>query len=83
MIGHKLPNKTKSATVAEPKYFHHLNKPLGLFFSSLPAIPSLSVDTQGKRKNSREKEREKVSKNIRNLVIFSPSCPLQSENAGH
>jgi hypothetical protein len=28
MIGHKLPNKTKNATVAEPKFFHQLNKPL-------------------------------------------------------
>jgi hypothetical protein len=28
MIGHKLPNKTKSATVAEPKFFHQLNNPL-------------------------------------------------------
>jgi hypothetical protein len=27
MIGHKLSNKTKSATVAEPKLFHQLNKP--------------------------------------------------------
>jgi hypothetical protein len=27
MIGHKLPNKTKSATVAQPKLFHHLNNP--------------------------------------------------------
>jgi hypothetical protein len=27
MIGHKLLNKTKSATVAEPKLFHQLNKP--------------------------------------------------------
>jgi hypothetical protein len=25
MIGHKLSNKTKSATVAEPKPFHQLN----------------------------------------------------------
>jgi hypothetical protein len=28
MIGHKLPNKTKSATVAEPKLFRQLNQPL-------------------------------------------------------
>jgi hypothetical protein len=28
MIEHKLPNKTKSATVAEPKLFHQLNKPV-------------------------------------------------------
>jgi hypothetical protein len=28
MIGHKLPNKTKSATVAAPKLFHQLNNPL-------------------------------------------------------
>jgi hypothetical protein len=28
MIGHKLPNKTKSATVTEPKLFHQLNNPL-------------------------------------------------------
>jgi hypothetical protein len=28
MIGHKLPNKTKSATVAELKLFHQLNNPL-------------------------------------------------------
>jgi hypothetical protein len=27
MIGHKLPNKTKSATVAEPNLFHPLNNP--------------------------------------------------------
>jgi hypothetical protein len=27
MIGHKLPNKTKSAIVAEPKLFHQLNNP--------------------------------------------------------
>jgi hypothetical protein len=27
MIRHKLPNKTKSATVAEPKLFHQLNNP--------------------------------------------------------
>jgi hypothetical protein len=27
MIGHKLPNKTKSATVAKPKLFHQLNNP--------------------------------------------------------
>jgi hypothetical protein len=27
MIGHKLPNKTKSATIAEPKLFHQLNNP--------------------------------------------------------
>jgi hypothetical protein len=27
MIEHKLPNKTKSATVAEPKLFHQLNNP--------------------------------------------------------
>jgi hypothetical protein len=27
MIKHKLPNKTKSATVAEPKLFHQLNNP--------------------------------------------------------
>jgi hypothetical protein len=26
MIGHKLPNKTKSATVAEPKLFHQAQK---------------------------------------------------------
>jgi hypothetical protein len=57
---------------------------MALVFFSHPCQPSsLSVGTQGKRKNSREKEREKVSKNIRNLVFFSPSCPLQSENAGH
>jgi hypothetical protein len=29
MIRHKLPNKTKSATVAEPKLFHQLNNPEG------------------------------------------------------
>jgi hypothetical protein len=28
MIGHKLLNKMKSATVAEPKLFHQLNNPL-------------------------------------------------------
>jgi hypothetical protein len=28
MIGHKLSNKTKSATVAEPKKFSQLNMPL-------------------------------------------------------
>jgi hypothetical protein len=28
MIGYKLPNKTKSATVAEHKLFHQLNNPL-------------------------------------------------------
>jgi hypothetical protein len=28
MIGHKLPNKTKSAIVAELKLFHQLNNPL-------------------------------------------------------
>jgi hypothetical protein len=33
MIGHKLPNKTKSATVAEPKLFHQLNNPLDAKFS--------------------------------------------------
>jgi hypothetical protein len=27
MIGHKLPNKTKSATVAKSKLFHQLNNP--------------------------------------------------------
>jgi hypothetical protein len=27
MIRHKLPNKTKNATVAEPKLFHQLNNP--------------------------------------------------------
>jgi hypothetical protein len=27
MIEHKLPNKTKSVTVAEPKLFHQLNNP--------------------------------------------------------
>jgi hypothetical protein len=27
MMGHKVPNKTKSATVAEPKLFHQLNNP--------------------------------------------------------
>jgi hypothetical protein len=27
MIGHKLPNKTKSATVAKPKKFPQLNRP--------------------------------------------------------
>jgi hypothetical protein len=27
MIGHKLPNKMKSDTVAEPKLFHQLNNP--------------------------------------------------------
>jgi hypothetical protein len=27
MIGHKLPNKMKSATVTEPKLFHQLNNP--------------------------------------------------------
>jgi hypothetical protein len=27
MIKHKLSNKTKNATVAEPKLFHQLNKP--------------------------------------------------------
>jgi hypothetical protein len=27
MIGHKLPNKTKSGTVAEPKKFYQLNMP--------------------------------------------------------
>jgi len=31
MIGHKLPNKTKSATVAEPKLFHQLNNSLKQF----------------------------------------------------
>jgi hypothetical protein len=30
MIRHKLPNKTKSATVAEPKLFHQLNNPYGV-----------------------------------------------------
>jgi hypothetical protein len=26
MIGHKLPNKTKNATVVKPKLFHQLNR---------------------------------------------------------
>jgi hypothetical protein len=34
MIGHKLPNKTKSATVAEPKHFHQLNPP-----KTVPKMP--------------------------------------------
>jgi hypothetical protein len=34
MIGHKLPNKTKSATVAEPKLFHQLNNPVVRFFDA-------------------------------------------------
>jgi hypothetical protein len=48
MIGHKLPNKTKSATVAEPKLFHQLNNPLNVFCeirtSQLPSFaPTSSV----------------------------------------
>jgi hypothetical protein len=34
MIRHKLPNKTKSATVAEPKKFPQLNRPLATHGSS-------------------------------------------------
>jgi hypothetical protein len=34
MIRHKLPNKMKSATVAEPKLFHQLNNPKAVFSSS-------------------------------------------------
>jgi hypothetical protein len=34
MIRHKLPNKTKNATVAEPKLFHHLNDRLAVFASA-------------------------------------------------
>jgi hypothetical protein len=32
MIGHKLPNKTKNVTVAEPKLFHQLNNPVISFY---------------------------------------------------
>jgi hypothetical protein len=28
MIRYKLPNKTKNTTIAEPKLFHQLNKPV-------------------------------------------------------
>jgi hypothetical protein len=31
MIGHKLSNKTKSATVAKSKLFRQLNKPVGIY----------------------------------------------------
>jgi hypothetical protein len=40
MIGHKLLNKMKSATVAESKLFYQLNKAL-LLFLSRPHQPSL------------------------------------------
>jgi hypothetical protein len=38
MIGHKLPNKTKNATVAEPKLFHQLNNPLGYLKHTLKLL---------------------------------------------
>jgi hypothetical protein len=44
MIRHKLPNKTKSATVVKPKLFHQLNKP------SIHVIP-LPSNTRGMHPN--------------------------------
>jgi hypothetical protein len=41
MIGHKLPNKTKSATVTESKLFHQLNNPL--FVSLLYSVTACST----------------------------------------
>jgi hypothetical protein len=35
MIEQKLPNKTKSATITEPKLFHQLNNPNGLIVEEL------------------------------------------------
>jgi hypothetical protein len=37
MIRHKLPNKTKNATVAESKLFHQLNKPKQLLLTKVGA----------------------------------------------
>jgi hypothetical protein len=34
MFGHKLPNKTKSATIAESKKISQLNRPQTLYFLS-------------------------------------------------
>jgi hypothetical protein len=42
MIRHKLPNKTKNATVAEPKLFHQLNKPkVKAFFFLITEVKAL------------------------------------------
>jgi hypothetical protein len=44
MIEYKLPDKTKSATIAEPKHFHRLNKRLVVFtrliFAADPDVTS-------------------------------------------
>jgi hypothetical protein len=50
MIGHKLPNKTKSATVAEPKLFHQLNNPLTSLENLSESLLYL-VYKRGSRKN--------------------------------
>jgi hypothetical protein len=39
MIGHKLSNKTKSATVAEPKLFHQLNNPFNAKTNVIGFLP--------------------------------------------
>jgi hypothetical protein len=41
MIRHKLPNKMKSATIAEPKLFHQLNKAI-IFFMAMSKFYPLS-----------------------------------------
>jgi hypothetical protein len=60
--------------------------PCQLTYSHHPLLSlSLSLYTPHEKETRMEREREGEGeqKNIRNLVIFSPSCPLQSENAGH
>jgi hypothetical protein len=52
MIGHKLPNKTKSVTVAEPKTFHQLNRSLVDVARIGLRVPSLQPQGKGLRKDS-------------------------------
>jgi hypothetical protein len=47
MIEHKLPNKIKSATVAEPKLFHQLNNPIGVPCHLLRASNSMPMMLPG------------------------------------
>jgi hypothetical protein len=49
MIGHKLSNKTKSATVAESKLFHQQNKPQVLLW---PVACNMSRQRPGKESKS-------------------------------
>jgi hypothetical protein len=64
MSGHKLPNKTKSATVAEPKLFHQLNNPtiyhhLPLFYLTVTGYNTTPTYVQSRSKTRRLEKRNR------------------------